>query len=161
MGCLAAGVSVLCVRDDSDDIGLTVTTLASVSLDPPLALVSVDQESYLAEVLTRADRWAVTMLAAPQRRIASRFAAAGRPSARLLLADEPHHRGVDSGALIPECGLAAFECRSERVVGVGDHLLVIGRAVRVDYLDERGAPLIYLHGRYTDIAAIAGSPRPR
>ena len=52
----------------------------------------------------------MTVLAAAQRALAGRFAAAGRPGARLLLDNVPHQRGAASGALIPAGGLAAFEC---------------------------------------------------
>ena len=48
--------------------------------------------------------------------LAGRFAAEGRPAARLMLDDVPHRRGPDSGALIADDGLAALECSVERLV---------------------------------------------
>ncbi len=123
-----------------------------MSLNPPLVLVSLIADSYPAEVLSRpslpAQRFAVTMLSASQRVLAGRFAAAGRPSARLLLDDVPHTRGGSSGALIPVGGLAALECSVARRVPAGDHLLVISEVTNVAYVAEAGDPLIRFRGRY-------------
>ncbi|MDI9580522.1 MAG: flavin reductase family protein, partial [Thermobispora sp.] len=86
MAQLAAGVAVITVQEERDDIGTTVSSLMSVSLEPPLVLVSIASQSYVTEVLLRRDRWAASLLADGQQAIASRFATPGRPSARLLLA---------------------------------------------------------------------------
>jgi flavin reductase (DIM6/NTAB) family NADH-FMN oxidoreductase RutF len=148
----AAGVTLVTIADDRDDIGTTVSAFCPVSLDPPLVLVSLIAGSYPAEVLSRpslpAQRFAVTLLSASQRMLAGRFAAAGRPSARLILDDVPHTRGAASGALIPAGGLAALECSVARRVPAGDHLVVIAAVVDVPYVAESGDPLIRFRGRY-------------
>ncbi|CAN5348444.1 flavin reductase family protein [soil metagenome] len=149
----ASGVTVVTVRDDMDDHGMTATAFASVSLEPTLVLVSVGRASYLHEVLERQEFWAVSILSSGQRQVASRFAESGRPSARLLLTDLPHHRGEISGALIVDDGMAALECRTEQLVEAGDHSLVIGRVLGVDYVSDHGAPLVHLTGGYTRPAA--------
>jgi flavin reductase (DIM6/NTAB) family NADH-FMN oxidoreductase RutF len=146
-------VTLLTVADGRDDIGLTVSAFCPVSLDPPLVLVSLIGDSYPAEVLGRADKFAVTVLTAGQRMLAGRFAASGRPGARLLLDDVPHHRGAESGALIADGGLATFECEAVERVPAGDHLLVIARVLAVDSVAESGAPLIRFRDRYPAIAA--------
>lgn len=144
----ATGVVILTVRDGRDDIGSTLTAFSSVSLDPPMVLVAVGASSYLSEVLHRCDRWAVTVLAAGQRAIAGRFAAAGRPSARLLLAGEPHHRGPRSDALVIDGGTAALECETRQRVTAGDHVLFIAEVLTVDYADPGRPPLIRVNRRY-------------
>jgi flavin reductase (DIM6/NTAB) family NADH-FMN oxidoreductase RutF len=148
----AAGVTLVTIADDRDDVGTTVSAFCPVSLDPPLVLVSLAVGSYPAEVLSRpslpAQRFAVTLLSAAQKVLAGRFAAAGRPSARLLLDNVPHVRGGSSGALIPLGGLAALECSVARRVPAGDHLLVISEVVAVAYVAEDGEPLIRFRGRY-------------
>ena len=136
------------VRDGRDDLGTTVTSFTSVSLDPPTVLASVTTSSYLAEVLGRRDRWAATILSAGQRALAGRFAAEGRPSARLLLASEPHHRGAHSDALIPDKGVAALECETRRVVEAADHTLVIAEVLAVDYISAGLKPLVRVNRRY-------------
>lgn len=149
LGRFASGVTVLTVRDDLDDHGITVTAFASVSLDPPLILASVSRDSYLHEVFLRQDSFAVSVLASGQRTLAARFSETGRPSARLLLADLPHRRGEHTDSLIIEDGLAAMECRTVERVGAGDHTLLIARVLDVAYVSETGAPLLHHTGVYT------------
>lgn len=148
----AAGVTLVTIADGRDDVGTTVSAFCPVSLDPPLVLVSLIADSYPAEVLSRpslpAQRLAVTLLSAAQKMLAGRFAAAGRPSARLLLDDVPHTRGADSGALIPSGGLAALECSVARRVPAGDHMLVVCEVTAVCYVADDGDPLIRFRGRY-------------
>jgi flavin reductase (DIM6/NTAB) family NADH-FMN oxidoreductase RutF len=152
MSAWAAGVTLVTIADGRDDVGTTVSAFMPVSMDPPMVLVSLAGESYPAEVLSRpslpAARFAVTLLSAAQRVLAGRFAAEGRPSARLLLDDVPHVRGESSGALIPSGGLAALECSVARRVPAGDHLLVISTVIGVPYVGEAGDPLIRFRGRY-------------
>ncbi|MBT2208325.1 flavin reductase [Actinomadura sp. NEAU-AAG5] len=144
----ATGVVVLTVRDGRDDLGTTVTSFMSVSLEPPMVVAGVASASYLAEVLRRRDRWAATVLAAGQRALAGRFAAEGRPSARLLLAAAPHHRGPRSDALIPGGGLAALECETRRSVEAGDHTLFVAEVLAADYVARGERPLIRVNRRY-------------
>jgi flavin reductase (DIM6/NTAB) family NADH-FMN oxidoreductase RutF len=148
----AAGVTLVTIADDRDDIGTTVSAFIPVSLDPPLVAVSLIAASYPAEVLSRpsfpATRFAVTLLSSAQKVIAGQFAVAGRPSARLILDAAPHVRGTLSGALIPQGGLAALECSVARRVPAGDHLLVISAVEDVAYVAEGGDPLVRFRGRY-------------
>ena len=148
----AAGVTLVTIADGRDDIGTTVSAFCPVSLDPPLVLVSLIAGSYPAEVLSRpslpAAQFAVTLLSSGQRVLAGQFAAAGRPSARLILENAPHSRGAASGALIPSGGLAALECSVARRVPAGDHLLVIAAVTDIAYVAESGDPLIRFRGRY-------------
>jgi len=144
----ATGVTLVMVADGRDDIGTTVSAFCPVSWSPPLVLVSLIADSYPAEVLGRADRFAVTMLGAGQRALAGRFAVAGRPGARVLLEGTPHARGEASGALIPDGGLAALECEATQRLPAGDHLLVIASVLNVPYVADGGDPLIRFAGRY-------------
>jgi len=147
----ASGVTLVTIADGRDDIGTTVSAFCPLSAEPPLVLVALLAESYPAEVLGRPDGpagFAVTLLAARQRVLAGRFAAAGRPGARRMLEDVPHQRGPRSGALVPDGGLAALDCEAVQRVPAGDHLLVIASVLAVPYLAETGDPLIRFAGRY-------------
>ncbi|MFB4311741.1 flavin reductase family protein [Actinomadura sp. GTD37] len=147
----ATGVVVLTVRDGRDDLGTTVTSFMSVSLDPPMVLASVSTSSYLSEVLNRRPRWAATVLSSAQRALAGRFAAEGRPSARILLAAEPHHRGELSDALIPDTGASALECETRQTIEAGDHTLFVAEALSADYIDRDRKPLIRVNRRYLPV----------
>ncbi|TDD35096.1 flavin reductase [Nonomuraea terrae] len=148
MAQLAAGVAVVTARDGRDDLGATVSALMSVSLEPPLVLVSLASAGYLNEVFLRQDRWAASLLSSEQAAIASRFATPGRPSARLLVAGTPHHRGEHSQALVIEGGVAALEAETTKVIPAGDHTLYLATVLSVGYVDSARHPLIRLKGRY-------------
>ena len=136
------------VRDGRDDLGITVTSFMSVSTNPPMVAIGVDAESYLSEVLHRQDRWAATVLSGGQRALAGRFAAEGRPSARLLIANEPHHRGPLSDALVVDDGLTALECETGQRIPAGDHVLFVAEVLTVDYASSHRDPLIRVNRRY-------------
>ena len=147
-----AGVTLVTVADGRDDVGATVSAFCPVSSDPPLVTVSLIAGSYPAEVFGRGEepvtRFAVTLLGSTQRVLAGRFAAAGRPGARLMLGDVAHRRGEASGALIVEGGLAALECAAEQVLVAGDHLLVLARVTNVPYVTDAVEPLIRFRRGY-------------
>jgi len=141
-------VTLLTIAEGRDDIGTTVSAFCPVSADPPTVLVSLLASGYPAEVLGRIDRFAVTLLSATQRTLAGRFAAAGRPGARLLLGNVAHERGEASGALIPAGGLAAFECEVAKRVAAADHVVFVAHVLAVPYVAESGEPLIRFRSGY-------------
>ncbi|MFF4156130.1 flavin reductase family protein [Streptomyces sp. NPDC001678] len=150
---LAAGVVLVTAHDPEDgprgeDVGMTATAFVSVSLEPPLVMVSVRNGSRMDDLLERQPAWAVSVLAEGQRHIAGRFAMKGRVSDRLLFADVPHERGAVSGAPLIEGTLATLECRTEQRVVAGDHTLVIGRVLRAVTPAVESGPLAYFRGRY-------------
>lgn len=159
----AAGVTLVTIADGRDDIGTTVSAFCPVSQEPPLVLVSLMAASYPAELLGGATpddaagpelagaavhRFAVCLLAASQRMLAGRFAAAGRRNARRMLDAVPYTRGPLSGALIPYGGLAALECEITQRLPAGDHLVIMARVLSVPYQAPSGEPLIRFRGRY-------------
>jgi flavin reductase (DIM6/NTAB) family NADH-FMN oxidoreductase RutF len=146
----AAGVCLLTVRDDMDDVGTTVSSVMSVSASPPLVAVGLTDGGYPAEVLEQVGQCALTVLGAQHAIVASRFASHGRPSARHLLESVPWSRAAGSGAIVLSDGLAALDCRLERLVPAGDHVLALLELVDVPVLNPGAAPLIRLRGRYVD-----------
>ncbi|MGI5120461.1 flavin reductase family protein [Marinactinospora thermotolerans] len=149
MSRFATGVTVVTVADGRDDIGSTISAFASISVDPPLVMVSVTATSYVTEVIDRQRRFAVNVLRERHRAIAGRFAAEGRPSARLLLANEPHHRGEHSGALVLDEALVSLECAVTERVAAGDHVVYLAAVTAIPVAGALGeAPLIRYAGRY-------------
>ncbi|MBY8869613.1 MULTISPECIES: flavin reductase family protein [Streptomyces] len=159
MSRLAAGVVLVTAQeppldpDDptapgGEDVGMTATAFVSVSLDPPLALVSLREGSRMDDLLAEQPVWAVSVLAESQRHIAGRFAMKGRISDRLLFADIPYVRGEVSGAPLVGGALATLELRTEQRVPAGDHTLVIGRVLTARLPSAEGGPLTYFRGRY-------------
>jgi flavin reductase (DIM6/NTAB) family NADH-FMN oxidoreductase RutF len=150
---LAGGVVLLSTHDDEEgDAVITATSFTSVSLEPPLVLVGVAQGTWMQEMLDRTRRWAVSVLGDRQRSVAARFAAAQRPSPRVLLGGIAHHRAPLTGALVLDDALATLECRSEQHILAGDHVLVVGMVVAADASAVEHAPLVRFRQRYSRLA---------
>ncbi|MFB7918010.1 flavin reductase family protein [Streptomyces sp. NPDC056061] len=152
---LAAGVVLVTAEEPpldenglGEDVGMTATAFMSVSLDPPLVMVSLRNDSRMDDLLAEQPLWAVSVLAESQRHIAGRFAMKGRISDRLLFEDIPYRRGEFTRAPLVGGALATLECRTEQRVPAGDHMLVIGRVLSADLPSGDGAPLMYFRGRY-------------
>jgi flavin reductase (DIM6/NTAB) family NADH-FMN oxidoreductase RutF len=150
---LAAGVVLITAHDPDDgprgeDVGMTATAFMSVSLEPPLVLVSVRIGSRMDELLERQPRWAVSVLSESQRHIAGRFAMRGRISDRLLFEDIAYYRGEYSDAPVLGGALAILECETEQRVPAGDHILVVARVLAARTPSAEGGPLTYFRGRY-------------
>lgn len=137
MSRLAAGVVLVTAHEPAldpegpggEDVGMTATAFVSVSLDPPLVLVSLREGSRMDDLLDEQPLWGVSVLAESQRHIAGRFAMKGRISDRLLFEDIPYTRGEAAGAPLVGGALATLECRTEQRVTAGDHTLVVGRVL--------------------------------
>ncbi|MEU9210296.1 flavin reductase family protein [Streptomyces sp. NPDC048415] len=160
MSRLAAGVVLVTAHEPAldpdgpggDDVGMTATAFMSVSLDPPLVLVSLRDGSRMDDLLAEQPLWAVSVLSDSQRQIAGRFAMKGRISDRLLFEDIPYVRGEVAGAPLVAGALATLECRTEQRVPAGDHTLVIGRVLTARAPSADGKPLTYFKGRYRQLS---------
>jgi flavin reductase (DIM6/NTAB) family NADH-FMN oxidoreductase RutF len=153
MSRLAGGVALITAHDPDEgaageDAGMTATAFLSVSLEPPMVLVSVRTGSRMDEVLERQPLWAVSVLSQEQRQTAGWFAMRGRLSDRLLFADLPHERGAESGAPLVAGALSHVECRTASRVPAGDHTLVLGHVLTALVPTPGGRPLIHFRGRY-------------
>ncbi|MEV6617573.1 flavin reductase family protein [Streptomyces sp. NPDC051051] len=159
MSRLAGGVVLVTAQEpplDPDDpgapegenAGMTATAFLSVSLEPPLVLVSLRTGSRMDDLIDEQPLWAVSVLSESQRHIAGRFAMKGRLSDRLLFEDLPYTRGEATGAPLLGGALATLECRTEQRVAAGDHTLVIGRVLHARVPSTEGGPLLYFKGRY-------------
>ena len=162
MSRLAAGVVLVTAQEPSldpddpsapgvEDVGMTATAFMSVSLDPPLVLVSLREGSRMDDLLDEQPLWAVSVLSESQRHIAGRFAMKGRISDRLLFDDIPYVHGAASGAPLVRGALATLECRTEQRIPAGDHTLVIGRVLTAEATSTDGGPLAYFRGKYRQL----------
>ncbi|WP_442813349.1 flavin reductase family protein [Streptomyces sp. NBC_01244] len=160
MSRLAAGVCLITAQEPplaaggprGEDVGMTATAFMSVSLEPPLVLVSVREGSRMDDLLAEQPLWSVSVLADHQLQIASRFSMKNRISDRLLFADLPYTRGGVSGAPLLSGALATLECRTENRVEAGDHTLVIGHVLTATQPAPDSPPLTYFRGRYRHLA---------
>ncbi|QUS37196.1 hypothetical protein GR316_12530 (plasmid) [Falsirhodobacter algicola] len=141
-GCFMTGVTVVTAEDPSGaPVGFTANSFASVSLDPPLLLVSIARGSRNLAAFRAAEGFAVNILAEDQKDISSVFA---RPV-------EDRFAGLDwrrgpVGAPVIAGVSAWFDCHMHERVEAGDHVILIGR---IGGFDATPAPgLGYYRGGY-------------
>ena len=140
LGRHAAGVVVV---TGPGPVGLTATSLTSVSLDPPLVSFCVSRESTTWPDLRQADYFAVNVLAGDQAAIAARFAGRGvdRFGGPTRWRPGPHDVPILSGIAVH------LLCEPYDTIALGDHWLVVGLVVGTE-VGSSGEPLLYHRGRY-------------
>jgi flavin reductase (DIM6/NTAB) family NADH-FMN oxidoreductase RutF len=150
----ATGVCVVSTFTDTPSgrrhSALTVNSLASLSLEPPLVSLSIRRGSGFLDDLMASRLWAVSVLDAGSADLARIFA---RPEAerRRALDSLPAEPGPHTGALLLD-SVAWLECRYWNHVPAGDHELVIGEVVGLGIRDSL-SPLIFLHGGFHRLVA--------
>lgn len=145
LGSWPAGVTIVTTRDGDKVYGLTVSSFASLSFDPLLVLVCINNTNNFLEMAQSSGAFAVSILAQGQDSISNAFAASGRDPA-----DSYDEFGVEE--LVTGCPLikdaaAHLDCRLEQAVAAGDHTIVVGRVVGVA-ADSSREPLIYYRREY-------------
>ena len=146
---LAGGVSVITAGIGSDISGMTVTSVSSLSVDPPALIVSINREASSWPLVKRYGFFGVNILTSDQIDIAERFTGKGglKGAARFAGADWTTRV---SGVPLLVGALAAIDCEVEDVVERHSHAIVIGRVLDVA-VSARTAALAYWQGRYLAI----------
>lgn len=148
-GQFPTGVTVVTVREGAGARGMTANSFTSVSLDPPLILVSIDRRNRTHALLQTGSRFAVNLLSEAQRQWSDRFA--GRQGdLQSVFDDLPHCRTADGLPLLSGT-LAAFVCRVAAIHPAGDHSLVIGRVEQI-VTSPGAAPLLFFDSAYRALA---------
>ena len=147
LGHFATGVTVVTMRKRSGKYwGFTVNSFTSVSLDPPLVLVCVDQASESSQAMSEAEYFAVNFLSEDQQEISRRFALKSADR----FADLSFREGKHGSPLLEGC-LGFAECRKVATHAHGDHRVVIGE-VREAHAGG-GHPLLFYGGSYARLEA--------
>lgn len=141
MGRFATGAAVVTAEVDGRAEGMTVNSLTSVSLEPPVLLVCLTAHARSTTAVLTAGRFAVSVLSARQEPLARRFAVRGADHFDGL----PLEYGEHAVPVVPDA-LAHLECTILRTLDVGDHVVVFGAVERVCHRD--GAPLAFHGGRF-------------
>lgn len=149
MARLAGGVCVVTTSDPvGRDCGLTLTAVASLSLDPPLVLLAVRHGSFVHDALSVADGFALTLLADGQLDLA-RYAARHRyPTDTDDFRPWASARAEASRSLVFTGGVAALDCVPYDLVDAGDHAVVIGRVVQTAFPCTGEVPLVHVDRHY-------------
>lgn len=139
MSTLAGGVCVITTHDDGVPTGLTVTTGFSVSMDPPIFGICVDNTSRTLPALLATGAFVANVLGGGSARVATSFAS--RDPDKFAPDSGPVARGTTTSGLpwLPEDSLRGVECAVTQVIPAGDHTLVLAavRAVHTPTTDCR------------------------
>jgi flavin reductase (DIM6/NTAB) family NADH-FMN oxidoreductase RutF len=145
----ACGVTLVTAQDAKGPHGMTVSSFTSLSLDPPLIMVSLEQGTRTHRMVRDGGLFAVVMLRGDQQELAERFAG-GVPDAEPRFDGVPYLRSA-AGLPIPETHLAFLDCRVTESLPAGTHTIFVGQvsggAAAVD-----GTPLLYFNRRYRRLA---------
>jgi flavin reductase (DIM6/NTAB) family NADH-FMN oxidoreductase RutF len=145
-GRFATGVAIAAVMDESGvPHGLTVSSFASVSLEPPLILICLGHAVTNIEEFRRSRYFSLSFLREDQVHLSNHFARKG----------QDRFTGVawssgNTGAPLIEDALGTLECILYQRFTSGDHDIFVGEVVRAGATD--GSPLIHFSGRYRTLA---------
>jgi flavin reductase (DIM6/NTAB) family NADH-FMN oxidoreductase RutF len=144
----ATGVTVVTTEFSGERHGMTVSSFTSVSLEPPLVLVSLQNDTRTAALVQRSGVFGVTLLLENQAQISDRFA--GREQGVDDRFDGLETFCLESNAPLLKEGLAALDCRVVATYPIATHTLFVGQIIAARSAKE-GRPLLYFNRAYRAI----------
>jgi flavin reductase (DIM6/NTAB) family NADH-FMN oxidoreductase RutF len=149
MGCFATGIAVVTAQNSElGRFGLTVNSLSSVSLAPPLLLFCLDKAAHLHAPFRQADTFTINILARNQDNISRHFADRNHNPAPPAMWD-------DALSAVPTLRdtLGWLHCRSYAHYNGGDHTIFVGEVIDLHKRSDDAEPLLYFRGRYCAMEA--------
>jgi len=150
MSQFATGVTIVTTRAGEEIHGLTANSFCSVSLEPPLVLVCVDQQAQSHDLIAAGRNFAVNILAASQEALARRFATNHLPAAERFAGIQFHPEAT--GAPILQDALGWLDCTLFARYPGGDHTIFVGEVVALGRRDG-DEPLLYFASNYQNLTA--------
>jgi 3-hydroxy-9,10-secoandrosta-1,3,5(10)-triene-9,17-dione monooxygenase reductase component len=144
-GRFATGVAILTATVEGARLGVTVNSLTSVSLSPPLLLFCLDKKLACYPTLAKAEQFAVNVLHDGQEALSAGF---GRPGGKRF--DDAVWSPGALGAPVLNSAMAVYEVTRHSAHDAGDHLIVVAE-VRRAAMCEGGDPLLFFQGRYRSV----------
>jgi flavin reductase (DIM6/NTAB) family NADH-FMN oxidoreductase RutF len=144
-GRFASGVTVATTSAPEGAYGITVSSFASLSLNPLLVTVSINRSSQLLEHVHSVQVFAVSVLASDQQHVASYFATSGRKPEPAGFSGVPTTVQQTGAPIVIGC-LSWFDCSLEDILPGGDHEILVGRVAAAG--GRTGEPLVYWAGGY-------------
>ena len=141
MGRFATGVTVVTTRTGDEMCGMTANAVMSLSLDPPLIVVSVEKTAHMHGALLESRCFAVNVLKQEQESLSRRFARKGPKDFSDLSCTVE-----ETGSPILDDALAFADCKVVEVLPGGDHDMFVGELLAAD--SRGGQPLIFYGGSY-------------
>jgi len=136
---------VTSILPSGEQFGLTVSAFSSLSLEPPLVLICIRNESNATRLFKESMKYCVNILAENQRPIAETFSMAGEDTRFVGLRYRPGKTGC---AMIDDT-IGYIDCKIVKIVKAGDHHIFVGEAV--DVQAEKKEPLLYIDRHYVKL----------
>ncbi len=153
LGSWASGVTVVTTKLDGMVYGITVSSFASLSIDPLLITVGLADSNHLPGMIKKSKQFAVSILASDQQDISAYFARSGRDPQPEF--DMPVRARVwHTGSPIIEGAIAHLDCELEHAIQGGDHTIAVGRVVGAAY-DPAKQPLVYFRRAYRGVSEVS------
>jgi len=141
------GVTVVTTKKDNSFYGLTVSAFQSISLDPPLIMISISKLSSIHKIITNCEYFAVNFLAEDQKIVSDIFAGRVKVNNRF----EAVQYFVEKTGCPLIKGIRAFiECKRYATYDAGDHSIILGEVINTKKLNDKN-PLVYYNQQYTTI----------
>lgn len=152
LGLFATGVMIASTSrldlEEPQFCGMTINSFASLSLDPPLVLFSIDNKSSNLEFFSKNDSFSLNILSDNQVNLAKAFAT---PKNEAKWQVESYYLGKMKNPIFHN-SLAFFECQKHRVIKEGDHHIIIGKVIDFAKINE-SKPLTYYNSDFSTIAS--------
>jgi flavin reductase (DIM6/NTAB) family NADH-FMN oxidoreductase RutF len=147
LGQFSTGVCLMTLNSATQGpLALTANSFASVSLDPPLVLWSLQNNSDVFDAYAAPQHFGIGILSAEQQALSDRYARKGEHQI-----DPEHFAEGTHGSPLINNALANFECALEATYDGGDHTIIVGRVLAMSVL-ESGDPLLFYCGGYRSLA---------
>jgi flavin reductase (DIM6/NTAB) family NADH-FMN oxidoreductase RutF len=143
----SSGVTVVTAAHNGERHGMTVSSFTSVSLEPPLIIISLHTESRTHRLVQAAGAFAVSILGAEQSEISDRFA--GREEREERFASLETETLVSDAPTVKDA-LARLDCRVIQVISAGMNTIFLAEVLAARSNGE-GKPLVYHNRRYWDL----------
>jgi flavin reductase (DIM6/NTAB) family NADH-FMN oxidoreductase RutF len=137
----ATGVTIVTINKDGTYIGKTVNSFASLSLNPPLVLFSLDKKSSSLNDFKKSNFIGINILAKDQKKLSNYFSMK-EPDWK----DTPYNLSNKKVPLIKNC-VVNIHCNKFKLINQGDHVIFICKIDSVD-INQKKKPLIYLNSKY-------------
>ena len=149
----ASGVSVVTSEGAAGKAGTTVSTLCSLSLEPPSVMISVHRENAALAILMANGTFTANVLSQAQAAVADAFAGL-LPEFRSNRFAAADWRRLGNGALVMDGALCSFDCQVAMSFDFGSHRIVVGKVLELEVGD--GTPLIHSNRMYYRLVAAEG-----
>lgn len=139
MGRFATGVTVITTNDGEDVHGMTANAFMSISMDPKLVTISVDNNANMLDKIKNSGQFAVSFLSDEQQDISMHFAGQKKKEEEI---DFDQIQGIPA----IKNALSSVVCDVDQSIVIGDHTLFIGKVLDINLTD--GDPLTFYCGKY-------------